>query len=507
MKKNLYVFALLVAAVVSACKKNNPAPDVDDVDKDQIPATGTRVQKIKDSIFLHAKESYLWYDAVPAYGKFKPRSFNGSTEIAALQAEIDALSQYKINPSTGNPFEYYKLQPGLSKYSFIDDGATSGELGGEGKDYGMEPRYADNQNVYVKYVYAGSPADNAGIKRGDKIIKLNGHTEWDDDVEANVTALIDAFYYRNTMEITWQRSDGTIHEAKLVESAYPINPVLTYKVINTGEKKVGYIVFNSFTEKDRNAKPKLDQAFDHFISKGVTDLVVDLRYNGGGYSNTSDYLANLIVPPAKDGALMTTDIFNANLQAGKFPLLNERAFNNEVPLDAFKPEYNRVYFDKQKTLSPQKVVFIVTGGTASASESVINNLLPHMDVKIVGERTYGKPVGFWRINLDKYHLYLVQVAGQNSLGKSEFYEGMLPGSPEFPGRLTFEDVTKDFGDISETSLAAALTYINTGSFPAPATDSKRMAGKRMQSIAEFRELGLKVDKHRRFRGTIFNVPK
>ena len=153
MKKYLYIIILLSTTFVTACKKETKKPTDPDYDPslDIVPATGTVFEKIQDSVFLYAKEDYLWFDALPQYGKFKPRSFTGSNELGALQKEVDAISQYKINPATNKPYEYYAGAPGISKYSFIDDGSVSGELGGEGGDFGFQPRYGIDGNLYIKY--------------------------------------------------------------------------------------------------------------------------------------------------------------------------------------------------------------------------------------------------------------------------------------------------------------------------------------------------------------------
>ncbi|MEO6148900.1 MAG: S41 family peptidase [Mucilaginibacter sp.] len=505
MKKVVYLVILLTAGVLSACKKESKPPVTPPTDT-VVVIPPTRFELTKDSIFLYAKESYLWNEAIPDSATFKPRKFTGSNELAALQKEVDAISQYKINPSTGKPFEYYAPQPGASKYSFIDDGSTSGGLGGAAGDFGFEPRYAFDDNLYIKYVYPNSPADNAGIKRGYKVVRLNGHTDFDPSVSANIDAIVDGFYSEDHIDITLEKPDGTNLDASFNTAEYTINPVLTYKVIPAGSKKVAYMVFNSFTSL-ANSKPKIDQAFNYFTANGATDLVVDLRYNGGGYTATAEYISDLIVPAAKSGTLMYTYFFNQSMQDGIFPLLNKNVFDNQLAPGDFKPENNRTLFDKEGSFNPSKVVFILTGGSASASELLINNLLPHMDVKIVGEPSYGKPVGFFAIPIDKYELYLAQFSTKNSQNKGEYYAGMVPGSSDFPGKETDDDVTKDFGNPEELSLAAALNYISTGDFVAVSNRTKKINTTRVLSLDQLRVLGLKTENPKRFKGMIRNEIK
>ncbi|MCC8407471.1 hypothetical protein LJ707_00915 [Mucilaginibacter sp. UR6-1] len=507
MKRYFYASVLSLAVLMTACKKEKNTPDTDDDGSDTTttPTTGTALDRIKDSVFLYAQEDYLWNDQLPTYSKFNPRSFKGSNDLAALQNEVDALSQYAKN-SSGQVFEYNASSPGTSKYSFIDDGSTSGELGGQASgDFGFEPRYGADGGLYIKYVYPNSPAAAAGAKRGYKVTKLNGSTALT-PTNDNVEAIINAFYNKTTMTITLQKPDGSSINANLNTASYTINPVLTYKVFDAGSKKVGYMVFNSFTSP-ANATPKIDAAFTKFSEEGVTDLIIDLRYNGGGYVATSDYISNLIVPAAKSGSLMYTYYFNQSLQNNNFALINKKVFDGELEAGAFKPEQNQVKFSKKGSLAINKAVFIVTGSSASASELTINNLLPHLDVKIVGETSYGKPVGFFAIPINKYELYIPEFETRNSAGNANYYTGMKPGSSLYPGAEIDDDVAKDFGDATEGCTQAALSYITTGDFLSfSRTQSPRLNSTRVLTVQQVRDFGLKLDGPH-FKGMIYNKVK
>jgi carboxyl-terminal processing protease len=505
MNKKLYLIVLLLAAAVTACKKDkapsNGDDDGDDYDPalDIVPTTGTEVEKIKDSIYLYSKEDYLWYDALPQYGKFKPREFTGSNTLDAYQQEVDAISQFKINPDTKKPYEYSAGAPGTSKYSFIDEGGVSGELGGEAGDFGFEPRYDVDDFLYVKYVYPGSPAATAGLHRGYRITKVN------DVLTASVSddALVDAFYGSDNIKLELQKPDNSKITVTVSKAEYTLNPVITYKVITKDAHKVGYIVFNSFTSP-ANANPKLNQAFDYFKDNGVTDMVVDLRYNGGGFVSTAQFISNVIVPAAKTGTTMFTYYFNENLQKNKFDLINKSVFDNTLEAGDFLPANNRVKFAKSGSLNINKVCFLVTGSSASASELTINNLLPHMDVQVIGETTYGKPVGFFAIPIGKtkkYELYIPEFESRNSLDKSNYYAGMKPGTTDFPGKNTFDNVAKDFGDPEENLLKNALNYISKGNYVAVATSSLRT-----QATPRIAAINAELGNHK-FKGMIFDRVK
>ena len=254
-----------------------------------------------------------------------------------------------------------------------------------------------------------------------------------------------------------------------------LNPVLkdtTYTTANG--HNVGYIVFNSFVS-DSVADKYLDPAFAAFSAQGVTDLIVDLRYNGGGYTSTAEHLDDLIVPASKTGSLMYTRTFNTNLQTDQDPLLTK---NLGFPAGSFTLANNKVLFSKSGTLAVNRVFFIVSGQTASASELTMNNLRPEMDVQFIGDTTYGKPVGFYAININKYQMYTPEFSTVNAAAQGGYYAGFMPGTAAYPGVEDYDDVSKDFGDPTETLLAHALEYVNSGSYTItqslrPANNSER----------------------------------
>jgi len=460
MRRFLYVIVLLAAVSITGCKKDKKTSTNT---TDTGGTTSTGLDAVKDSIYMFAKEEYLWYDALPDINTFSPHQFTATNDVDALQKEVDAISQLKVNPSTGQPYEYYAPAPGEAKYSFIDDGAVSTELGGTNGDFGFAPKYNINDatDLRVKYVYPGSPADLAHIKRGYRITKINGRTALSDNNTDNVNFVVNAYYYSSTISMTLQRPDGSTFDVNLSTASYTSKPVLKDTTYDVGNgHKVGYLVFNTFTSL-QNSQSALDNAFANFASSGVTDLVVDLRYNGGGYVETAQYIDNYIVPSAKSGSTMFTYYYNDKLQNDQYPLLAKKYQIN--PGD-FKPQNNTVQFAKKGTLSVGRVFFIVTGSTASASELTINNLRPHVNVQLIGTTSYGKPVGFFAIDISKYQLYIPEFETKNSSGQGGYYAGMTPGTTDYPGKADYDDVTHDFGDPSEALLAHALQYAKAGTY-------------------------------------------
>jgi len=516
MKRFFYLIFVLGAMLFAACKgnkKNNPSPLGPD-------APGDSLAKIKDSVFLYAKEDYLWYNALPSYATFNPRSFTGADAITALNNEVNAISQYAINPTTNQPYEYYSDDPGVAKYSFIDDGTVSGELNGIHGDFGFAPFYNLVSDLRIKYVYPGSPAAQAGIKRGYQITSINGNSNVSYDGpgygnSTNLNFVINAYSNSNTISMTLKKPDGTtLTVTNMNVSTYTVNPVLKDTIFDQGNgHKIGYIVFNSFTS-GANANPKLDPVFANFAVQGVTDLVVDLRYNGGGYVSTAEHIDNLIVPSSKSGTLMYNTYYNDILTSGKEILLkNQWRKDPSAPVGQQDYNYgqfdysvsaNAVNFAKVGQLNINRVFFIITGSTASASELTINNLRPVMDVQFIGEKSYGKPVGFFDIDINKYQMYIPEFYTQNSAGQGGYYDGFTPGTSTYPGVSDYDDVTKDFGDPTEGLLAHVLNYVKTGTYAVRNQTIQSMQAKYGTfSIAAQTAAAYKMNQHK-FTGMIFN---
>lgn len=467
MKKILYALFLL-AVVFTSCKKSKT--EGGDLSGGQGTSNATTLDLLKDSVYAYAREEYLWYDALPEASVFKPRQFTGSSDVAALQAEIDAFSQLKQNPnvSPAKAYEYDSSYPGTAKYSYIDQGEAATSIGGTGGDFGFSVFYNAYNDLRIRYVYPSSPASTAGIARGYKVTAVNNSTDIyynpnsaDPNSDPNLLAVVKALG-GNSITLTVQKPDNTTATVTISKGNYTINPVIKYSVITTASgKKVGYFAFSRFTVLD-NARAKIDEAFNFFATNNITELVVDLRYNGGGAVETSAYIANYIVPAAKDGSIMFTERFNNKLQSDNYPLLAKKY---KIDKGYFSLASNTFKFAKKGTLNLNRAFFIVTGSTASASELLINNVMPALPggVQIIGRTSYGKPVGFFGIPVGRYDLYISEFESQNSLGTANFYQGMVPGV-NFPGINAADDVTKDFGDPAEGLLARAINFIEKGNY-------------------------------------------
>lgn len=464
--KTLLLCALIaVIGFTTSCKKSSVSPET------TVPGTpGTRDELTKDSIYLYAQQTYLWNTGMPTYSAFNPRQYSSNN---AVLAAIKAL------PSTG----------GKDKYSFMDDGTVATQLGGVSGDYGFSANFDADNLLRVKFVYPGSPADAQGLKRGYLITKVNGGGV-SRSSQTDIDNLNNSIFGTNpSISMTVSKPDGTSADVVINRTSYNLNPILYTNTYTIGAKKVGYIVFNSFTT---NSATLLDAAFAKFAADGVTELVVDLRYNGGGSVATSETFTNLIAPSAQNGKVMYTTYWTQTMQDQKATILQNQKFyakgNDGITrlYSYFDYSYqptaaagNQEVFAKRGSLNGlTRVYFLVTSGTASASELLINNLKPVMDVKLIEKTTYGKPVGFFAIHIDKSDLYIPQFQTKNQLNQGDYFSGMTVDKD------VADDLTKDFGDVSEKMLAQALYYSATGNFSALAKDNSLSSTSASRSLID-----------------------
>ncbi len=467
---------------VAACKKN----------KTVLPPTSTtntvtgatRAELTKDSIFLYAKEVYLWYDALPSYEAFNPRKYNTlSTDLLNYNAELFDITQFKINPLTSKPYEFNPSNPTVPKYSYIFDSANknpiafvldakgSVDLEGNGNDFGIKVgAYGTNSSykLLIQAVYPGSPAQKAGLTRGCAITNINGQA-YSSNYSSESSAINNALFSSSTVNISGTKKDGSpFNNLTLTKTNYSSSPILKDTILTQGTKKIGYLVLARFSSP-ANADGVIATAINKFASAGINNLIVDFRYNGGGFISTAEHLVNSIAPASLNGKVMFTESYNSIMQGGQAKILANQPlldgsgkvqFRNGKVVTYLDVDYsiagNTTKFSKNNSLEGiANVVFIVSGSTASASELVINSLKPFMNVKLVGTTTYGKPVGFFPIRLEnKYDVYYSMFQTKNSLGEGEYFPGFTPDAVD-----AFDDAVHDFGDRTENYLAKSIGYI------------------------------------------------
>jgi len=450
---------LILAIAFSFCKKATPEKPLEK------PTRGMTIEdRLKDSVYLYTYYFYLWQDQLPQ--TFSTDAYKTAEDV------LEQLKSYAKDPS-GKIYD---------RYSFLDrTGAVNAEIQeGRSGSFGFDVRYNNATDLYIKLVYPNSPAARAGLQRGWQILEINGNRELDTAaLGANDFAYLwDALDNSPQISLVLKKPDNTTVDVHLDKTNFQIEPVLFSDVYTVGSKKVGYFVFDSFisteTEDGRGTyvKSGLEDVLSGFERQGVSEVIVDLRYNGGGAVITSEYLSNMLVPTAGNGQLMYAYEFNKTLQE-----------------DGWGEVFQPVKFNKTNGLQPTRIYFLITGGTASASELLINNLSPFVDIELIGEdHTYGKPVGFFPIDILKADLYAVSFKTTNNLGNGDYFNGMQVDKD------AGDDVSKDWGDPEENMLRQALHYSLTGTFLA--STRSLQAGLRPQpGISDMQEINRKLDRH------------
>jgi len=258
--------------------------------------------------------------------------------------------------------------------------------------------YADSSRkkiqAVVTFTYAGSPAEKAGLKRGDTILTLDGK----EITAENYSSLVSETLYGGGTVKLGLDSGKTV---SLTAVQMYEDPVHTVSTMTVGGKKIGYLHFTSFT---MDACRDLEPVFRTFQDYGIEELVLDLRYNGGGYTITGQVLASMLAPLQEVSAhsVFNKEVYNKTLtEAFKDEL--ETCFAEEIEVQqSTSSTITYTVYPAQVNPDIRKLWVITTGSTASASESLICGLKPYMDVYTVGERSYGKFCGGYLISAEAF---------------------------------------------------------------------------------------------------------
>ena len=255
----------------------------------------TAEDKIKDSAWSYAKDLYLWNINLPS-------DFNART-YADPDAIMKALRPYSTEPGFSDPVDRWSFAIKKKEWDDLSSGISG--------DFGLGIFFMSDNDLRVSYVEPASPAAAAGIQRSWRIVSVNNNATVNTD-DATVSRITDAVFNSSSTSFTFKKPDGTDVDIALTAKTYQEEPIILDSVYINGGNKTGYFVYNSFLGNIGNIKNRLTNIFNTFSAVGVTDMVIDLRYNGGGYVELQNELANYLVPAAGNNSVMLKEKFNDN---------------------------------------------------------------------------------------------------------------------------------------------------------------------------------------------------
>ena len=390
MKKRKFLFKQIIGIVVFLLFTSCSFFD-DDTESDKTA---------NDYIYSVFKEWYLWYDQIP---DVDPNNYETYQDlIDAIKVDVDKWSY-------------------AGSYTYIKNMYENAEYKGFGAGFMVDYDY----QIKITHVYNASPFGVYGVERGWIVESVNGYTI------SNVDGINDALNSDNAVDFVFTDQDGQTRNLTTSRQSFQMNTVLYSNVYEYDSHKVGYLVFNSFLGTSVN---ELTPVIQTFHDQNITDLIVDLRYNGGGENEVAETLIGMIGGDKVKGQTITTRMHS-----------DKKTKEDESTVS----DYSGV------SLNIEGVYFITTSGTASASELVINCIKPFMDTKLVGSTTSGKPVGMYIVADEDIDLAVLPVCFKNinSLGYGDYFDGIAVDISET------DDLSHNWGDPEEGMFNTALNDI------------------------------------------------
>ena len=372
---------------------------------------------INAQVYCALQQDYLWYRDLPA--SVNPDNY--ASPAALLQAVAAPQDRYSFI---------------LTAEEYQDRYINATFFG-----FGFSSVRADNDSaLQIAFVYDDGSAAQNGLRRGDKITEIEGVSvaQWLSRLDAG-TATNDDIYGPNEdgvmRNFVWRKPDASELAADFIKTEVTTNTVLHRSVTTQGSKRIGYLVFNTFIELSES---ELEQAFAYFVAQGVNELVLDVRYNGGGLIRVANQLSTQI---ARN--FVQSEVFV------KYQFNDKNTAKNNSTLFALGAG--------RSVLNLPRVFVLTTEGSCSSSELVINSLAPFVDVVQIGSATCGKPVGQQPEIIGNYVLFAINFQTVNALDQGEYFNGLQPNCP------VTDNITGDWGIVTDPLYAEAVNYIASGS--------------------------------------------
>ena len=433
------------------------------------PDTAGEILNENNFLRSWSNNTYLWYDEITDQD---PSTFDDPLVY------FDQLRTFATTASGAEKDKFHFTYDSDDWYRISRSGISTG--------YGAEWAVISSRpprKIVVAYTEPGSAATDNNLARGAIVLKVDG---LDVDSTAEVDALNSAMWPSasgETHTFTIQELDGTVRELSMTSSEITTATVQNTRVISTPTGNVGYITFNYFRAP---AEKALVEAVNQLIAADIDDLVLDLRYNGGGYLDIASQLAYMIAGPVTTaGKTFETMQFN-----DKHPTRDPVTGNNLSPTPFYDStlDFSLPPGQSLPTLDLTRVYVLTSGGTCSASEAVINGLRGiDVEVILIGSTTCGKPYGFYATDNCGTTYFTVQFRGINDRGFGDYTDGFTiasedDGMASIGGCQVADDFTQPLGDPNENRLEVALAHRAGQGCIAPPTAQSGVQQKSVQTL-------------------------
>lgn len=438
------------------------------------PATGNAYPDIAGSTLYEnhwlrswSNNTYLWYSEIT---DIDPEQYTNRI------AYFDILKTTAVT-SSGTPKDQFHFNVPTDEYQ---QSVSSGTSAGYGARFALISSTVPRE-VRVAFTEPNSPATSApaNLLRGSEILEIDGVDVVNGGTQANVDVLNAGLFPSalNESHSFTVRDVGsaTTRTFSMTSATVTTQPVKTVKTIATANGPVGYIAFNTFGTA--SAEEQLFDAVSLLAADSVTELVLDLRYNGGGFLSIAGELGYMIAGATQSNG-KTFDAITFN---DKHPTTDPvtGAALSPTPFHSTTQGFSLASGQALPALNLSRVYILSTSSTCSASEAVINGLRGiDVDVVLIGSTTCGKPYGFYATDNCGETYFSIQFKGANNKGFGEYSDGFTPiNTPSATGELVagcavVDDYLKPLGDATENMLSAALGHMQGGACPAPAVSQR-----------------------------------
>jgi carboxyl-terminal processing protease len=437
MKRWRFGTALALVAMLSSCGGGGSGGGGGGAPVGAVPtpppppvASACSLRSRQDWALAQMREWYLFPETLPANPN--PAAY------ASVEDFIDALTATARAQGRDRFFTF--ITSIAEENAFFNSGSSAG--------FGVRLSYDSVQRrLFVTEAFEGAPALAAGIDRGTEILAIGttaGNLRLVSDIFAasGAQGVSDALgpSTAGTTRLLRITSGGVTREVSVTKADFELTPVSSRygaKIIDEGGKRYGYVNLRTFIN---TADPALRNAFATFKAQGVTDIIVDVRYNGGGLVSIAELIGDLLGANRSPNEVFSFTTFRP-----------EKSSNNST----------RFFHPQPQSVAPTRLAFIGTNGSASASELIINAFIPylHANEALIGTNTYGKPVG--QIALDQAQcddrLRVIAFKTENAARQGDYFTGLA--SKMEASCQAGDDIAKPLGDPTEASTRAALDFL------------------------------------------------